>query len=37
MKIPTIVIDGQVEFSSQIPPIHEIRKKIEAHLVEKGL
>jgi MtaA/CmuA family methyltransferase len=37
MKIPTIVVDGEVEFSSQIPPIHEIRKKIEEHLVKKGI
>jgi uroporphyrinogen decarboxylase len=37
MKIPTIVMDGQVEFSSQIPPIHEIRKKMESCLVKKGL
>jgi MtaA/CmuA family methyltransferase len=37
MKIPTIVMDGQVEFSSQIPPIHEIRKKMESCLAKKGL
>ena len=37
MKIPTIVMDGQVEFSSQIPPIHDIKKKIEAFLAKKEL
>jgi uroporphyrinogen decarboxylase len=35
MKIPTIVMDGTVEFSSQIPPIHEIRKRIEEYLSKK--
>ncbi|MCF8346350.1 MAG: thioredoxin family protein [Bacteroidales bacterium] len=36
MKIPTIVIDGKVEFSSQIPPVHEIRNRIGEYLDAKG-
>ena len=35
MKIPTIVMDGNTEFSSQIPPIHEIRDKIGEYLKSK--
>jgi thiol-disulfide isomerase/thioredoxin len=34
-KIPTIVMNGVVEFSSQIPPIQEIQKTIEAYLKKK--
>lgn len=34
-NIPTIVVDGVVEFSSQIPPIHEIRKKVEEYIDKK--
>jgi uroporphyrinogen decarboxylase len=37
MKIPAIVMDGKVEFSSQIPPIHEIRRKMESYLSNRGL
>jgi MtaA/CmuA family methyltransferase len=35
MKIPTIVMDGKVEFSSQIPPVHEIRHRIGEYLDAK--
>ncbi|MCK5824496.1 MAG: thioredoxin family protein [Ichthyobacteriaceae bacterium] len=34
-NLPTIVIDGKVEFVSQIPPLDEITKKIEAQLAKK--
>lgn len=34
-NIPTLVMDGNIEFISQIPPIHEIEKRIEAHLKAK--
>ncbi|PKQ63919.1 hypothetical protein BZG02_07870 [Labilibaculum filiforme] len=33
--IPTIVIDGNVEFASQIPPLSEIEAKIESYLADK--
>lgn len=35
MNIPTIVIDGNVEFISRIPPIHEISEKIRQYLENK--
>ncbi len=34
-NLPTIVIDGNVEFISQIPPIHNIIEKIEGYLAKK--
>lgn len=34
-KIPTIVMNGVVEFSSQIPPVQEIQKTIETYLKKK--
>jgi hypothetical protein len=34
--LPTIVIDGQVEFISQIPPIEQITRKINEHFAKKG-
>ncbi len=34
-NIPTIVIDGNVEFSSQIPPVSKISEKIEEYLKKK--
>lgn len=34
--IPTIVIDGNVEFASQIPPIQDIQAKIEHYLAKKA-
>jgi len=36
MNIPTIVIDGNVEFISQIPPIHEISERIRYYLENKS-
>nr|WP_320120440.1 uroporphyrinogen decarboxylase family protein [uncultured Marinifilum sp.] len=33
--IPTIVIDGNVEFASQIPPLSDIEVKIEEYLAKK--
>lgn len=33
--IPTIVIDGNVEFASQIPPLSDIEAKIEEYLAKK--
>ncbi len=35
-SIPSIVIDGQVEFASRIPPVKDIAKRIEAYLKEKS-
>ena len=35
--IPTVVMDGEVEFSSRIPPIGEIKRKIEAYIDRKRL
>ncbi|BAX81215.1 uroporphyrinogen decarboxylase family protein [Labilibaculum antarcticum] len=35
-NIPTIVIDGHIEFSSQIPPLSEIQTKIEGYLAGKN-
>lgn len=34
-NIPTIVIDGNVEFSSQIPPMNDIKAKIDSYLKQK--
>ncbi len=34
--IPTIVIDGNVEFASQIPPLQDIQARIEYYLSKKG-
>ena len=34
--IPTIVIDGKVEFASQIPPLQNIQAKIEHYLAKKN-
>ena len=34
-NLPTIVMDGKVEFISRIPPINKIKERIEAHLKEK--
>ncbi len=34
-NLPTIVIDGQIEFISQIPPISRIEEKIESCLTRK--
>mgnify|MGYP006285252683 FL=1 len=34
-NIPTIVIDGNIEFSSQIPPIQKIENKIRTYLDKK--
>lgn len=36
-SIPSIVIEGKVEFSSQIPPVNEIGNKIEKYLKAKNL
>ncbi|WP_372772040.1 uroporphyrinogen decarboxylase family protein [Mangrovibacterium sp.] len=36
-NLPTIVIDGTIEFISQIPPINKIQEKIEAQLTAKGV
>lgn len=36
-NIPSIVMDGKVEFSSQIPPIQDIKKRIEDYLEKKGI
>jgi uroporphyrinogen decarboxylase len=35
-NIPTIVIDGNVEFISQIPPITEIQSRIDHYLTSKN-
>ncbi|PWE00601.1 uroporphyrinogen decarboxylase family protein [Marinilabilia rubra] len=35
-NIPTIVIDGNVEFISQIPPINDIKAKIDHYLKNKN-
>ncbi|HKK63365.1 MAG TPA: uroporphyrinogen decarboxylase family protein [Bacteroidales bacterium] len=35
--IPTVVIDGEVEFSSRIPPVGEIKKKIEQYIEQKNI
>jgi len=37
MQIPTIVMDGNIEFISHIPPIREIRAKIEEYMQQKKL
>ncbi len=34
-NIPTIVMDGSIEFISQIPPINDIKAKITEHLAKK--
>lgn len=34
-NIPTIVIDGEVEFISQIPPVEDIENKIQEYLLKK--
>ncbi len=36
-NLPTIVIDGNIEFISQIPPINKIQEKIEALISAKGI
>ncbi len=36
-NLPTIVMDGTVEFISQIPPIAKIKERIDAHLSLKGI
>jgi len=36
-NLPTIVIDGKIEFISQIPPVSEIRKRIENQLRTKNI
>jgi MtaA/CmuA family methyltransferase len=35
-NLPTIVMDGNIEFISQIPPITDIKAKIEQHLAAKN-
>ena len=35
-NIPTIVMDGNIEFISQIPPISDIKAKIDAYLANKS-
>ncbi|TLX72301.1 uroporphyrinogen decarboxylase [Labilibacter sediminis] len=35
-NLPTIVIDGNIDFISQIPPISEIKSKIEGYLTFKN-
>jgi len=35
-NIPTIVMDGNVEFISQIPPINDIKTKIDGYLANKN-
>ncbi len=35
-NLPTIVMDGNVDFISQIPPVSEIEKKIEGYLASKN-
>lgn len=34
-SIPSIVMDGKLEFSSQIPPLQDIKNRIEEHLSKK--
>ncbi len=34
-NIPTIVMDGKIEFVSQIPPLNELKAKIQEHLDKK--
>ena len=36
-NLPTIVIDGNIEFISQIPPIGKLREKIESYLKSKKI
>ncbi len=36
-NLPTIVIDGKIEFISQIPPVNQIQEKIEALISSKGI
>ena len=36
-NLPTLVIDGKVEFISQIPPLNKIKEKIEAQIEKKGI
>lgn len=36
LNIPTIVMDGNIEFISQIPPVGTIEKKIKEYLVKKN-
>ena len=36
-NLPTIFIDGNIEFISQIPPINKIQEKIEALISAKGI
>lgn len=37
MKIPTIVMDGEVKFVSKIPPIQEIKEEISGIIKARGL
>ncbi len=36
-NLPTLVIDGNIEFISHIPPATEIRERIEKYMAEKGI
>ncbi len=36
-NLPTLVIDGKVEFISQIPPLNKIKEKIEAQISKKEI
>ena len=36
-NLPTLVIDGKIEFISQIPPLHKIQEKIEAQIKVKEI
>ncbi len=36
-NLPTLVIDGKIEFISQIPPLNKIREKIEFQMKKKGI
>lgn len=36
-NLPTVVIDGKIEFISQIPPLNKIREKIAVQITTKGI
>jgi uroporphyrinogen decarboxylase len=36
-NLPTMVIDGNIEFISHIPPINEIRERLEGYIANKGI
>jgi uroporphyrinogen decarboxylase len=36
-NLPTLVIEGNKEFISHIPPINEIQAKIEEYMEKKGV